>query len=102
MPSAGSNAALASAATRPTVQPAAPEEEVAAWTPLMVADWLEATVGLGEYKTQFVAQRIDGAALLEGFDDQELEKNLGLMDTQLFVGVMSRLFGPDVLSRRHR
>ena len=31
-----------------------------------------------------------------------LEKNLGLMDTQLFVGVMSRLFGPDVLSRRHR
>ena len=38
----------------------------------MVAHWLEREVGLPEYRGEFLAQQIDGAALLEGFSDREL------------------------------
>lgn len=52
---------------------------MAAWTPVMVANWLELRVGLPEYwGPQFLAQNIDGAALLEGFSDQELREELGV------------------------
>ena len=37
-----------------------------AWTPGMVADWLERQVGLPEYLAAFLAGQVSGAALLKG------------------------------------
>ena len=53
--------------------------EVANWGPREVIYWLETKVKLPEeYRARFLAQDIDGAALLEGFSDQELEVGLGM------------------------
>ncbi len=46
---------------------------MAEWTPAVVADWLEATVGL---RAQFLAEGVSGAAPLEGVSDQELQDAL--------------------------
>ena len=44
---------------------AAAQPQVVAWTPTMAADWLEATVGLPEYRGAFVAQNIDDIVAID-------------------------------------
>ena len=60
--------------------------------------WLAAELRM--LRRYALGRQYDLSEIFEEESAPGLEKNLGLMDTQIFVGVMSRLFGPDVLSRR--
>ena len=73
-----------------TLQRAAEERAVAAWTPTRVADWLEDEVGLPEYRAAFLAQRVDGRGLLElgSLDaDRDLQEVKSKFRTTLHFGL---------------
>ena len=68
-----------SSTVAPFPAPVEQNNPVAGWTPVEVADWVgRAPVGLPEYQGAFLSNKVDGAALLEGFTDLELREEFGI------------------------